>query len=223
MEKHLKISKNFTFSFLFLSFDSSKSVYFEEEIFDESHLNMAEHTIITVSIRIRTLSKKKILRRKKKKSVLGGWKLRLAGHVAVVDPRVGTTDKEEGEEEEEERGLVCARDRTKGGGEERCNGTIRAGLTGKADVRPPAKSLFPGERRVSTLFSFQIKPLPFIPPSFLSPSPSPLSTPSPFPVLESFNDEQKKKRLRYSALVLPDFSLFLCFHSLSLSLSLKGK
>ena len=33
MEKHLKISKNFTFSFLFLSFDSSKSVYFEEEIF----------------------------------------------------------------------------------------------------------------------------------------------------------------------------------------------
>lgn len=67
MEKHLKISKNFTFSFLFLSFDSSKSVYFEEEIFDESHLNMAEHTIITVSIRIRTLSKKKILRRKKKR------------------------------------------------------------------------------------------------------------------------------------------------------------
>lgn len=97
MEKHLKISKNFTFSFLFLSFDSSKSVYFEEEIFDESHLNMAEHTIITVSIRIRTLSKKKILRRKKKNGVLGGWKLRLAGHVAVVDPRVGTTDKEERE------------------------------------------------------------------------------------------------------------------------------
>lgn len=62
MEKHLKISKNFTFSFLFLSFDSSKYTDF-----DELYFNMAEHTIITVSIRIRTLSKKKILRRKKKK------------------------------------------------------------------------------------------------------------------------------------------------------------
>lgn len=117
MEKHLKISKNFTFSFLFLSFDSSKSVYFEEEIFDESHLNMAEHTIITVSIRIRTLSKKKILRRKKKKSVLGGWKLRLAGHVAVVDPRVGTTDKEEGGEGERGEGLgMRARSHERGRG-----------------------------------------------------------------------------------------------------------
>lgn len=67
--------------------------------------------------------------------------------MAVVDPRVGTADKEEG--------AWMMREIAGGKG---CNGTIRGGLTGKADLRPAAKSLFPGERRVSTLFSSQIKP-----------------------------------------------------------------
>lgn len=62
-------------------------------------------------------------------------------------------------------------------GGKRCNGTIRGGLTGKADLRPAAKSLFPGERRVSTLFSSQIKPTPLPPPFFSS-------------TRESFNDDK---------------------------------
>lgn len=137
-----------------------------------------------------------------------GGKLDWPATWRFVDPRVGTTDKEVGGRERGEGSLVCARDRTKG---KRCNGTIRGGLTGKADVRPPAKSLFPGERRVSTLFSSQIKPLPFIPPS--SPSPCPL----PFFLLESFNDGRKKTRLDVR---LSFFHIFPSFELSTLSLFL---
>lgn len=79
---------------------------------------MAERTIITVSIRIRTLSKKKMLRRKKKRvfSVGGNldWLATWLSSIRELEQRIKRRGREE--EEEEKRGLVCARDRTKRGG-----------------------------------------------------------------------------------------------------------
>lgn len=159
-EKYLnvKISKNLAFPF----------VFFFPVLFRFLEIRIFRRSVRRIAFRygfdpMRTLSIRKSRRRKKRCrrgecSRVGGnldWLATWLSSIRELEQRIKRLG-------EGERGLVCARDRTKG---KRCNGTIRAGLTGKADVRPPAKSLFPGERRVSTLFSFQIKPLPFIPPS----------------------------------------------------------
>lgn len=61
-------------------------------------------------------------------------KLRLVSRGSLGDLKV----RDEGIERMQRRkGIDGKRER------ERCNSTIRGGLTGKSEVRPPAKSLFP--------------------------------------------------------------------------------
>lgn len=95
-EKYLniKISKNLAFPF----------VFFFPVLFRFLEIRIFRRSVRRIAFRygfdpMRTLSIRKSRRRKKRswRGVFeGGRKLRLAGHVAVVDPRVGTTDKEIG-------------------------------------------------------------------------------------------------------------------------------
>lgn len=90
-EKYLnvKISKNFAFPFVFF--------------FPRNPYISKKRSTNRISIRLRSNANSldpKIAKKEKtfqeRKVFEGGRKLRLAGHVAVVDPRVGTTDKEIG-------------------------------------------------------------------------------------------------------------------------------
>lgn len=90
-EKYLniKISKNFAFPFVFF--------------FPRNPYISKKRSTNRISIRLRSNANSLDPKIAKKEKTLqerrvfeGGRKLRLAGHVAVVDPRVGTTDKEIG-------------------------------------------------------------------------------------------------------------------------------
>lgn len=91
MEKYLnvKISKNLGFPFVFF--------------FPRNPYISKKRSTNRISIRLRSNANSLDPKIAKKEKTLqerrvfeGGRKLRLAGHVAVVDPRVGTTDKEIG-------------------------------------------------------------------------------------------------------------------------------
>lgn len=89
-EKYLnvKISKNLAFPFVFF--------------FPRNPYISKKRSTNRISIRLRSNANSldpKIAKKEKtlqERRVFEGRKLRLAGHVAVVDPRVGTTDKEIG-------------------------------------------------------------------------------------------------------------------------------